>query len=238
LTPAATVEIVDDGDRLSAVNACDYGAAEFFDPTGFRPSPNRGQLMQFVLQPWELAFAILASWINRQQQESNDYLRTENQVLREYIGKKRILLNDNQRRRLAVKGKMLGRKRLEEVGTLFTPDTILRWHRKLVARKWDYSDRRGSTIGRPRVRQVIVDLVVKLAKENPTWGYDRIQGALANVRYHICDTTVGNILKQHGIEPAPDRKRQTSWATFLKAHWDVLARSTSRPSKSGRKADW
>ena len=90
--------------------------------------------MQFALQPWELAFAILASWINREQQESNDYLRTENQVLREYIGKKRILLNDNQRRRLAVKGRVLGRKRLEEVGTLFTPDTILRWHRKLVAR--------------------------------------------------------------------------------------------------------
>ena len=89
-------------------------------------------------------------------------------MLREYIGKKRMLLNDNQRRRLAVKGKMLGRKRLEEVGTLFTPDTILRWHRKLVAGKWDYSDRRGSTIGRPRVRQVIVDLIVKLAKEKPT----------------------------------------------------------------------
>ncbi len=108
--------------------------------------------MQFVLQPWELAFAILASWINREQQESNDYLRTENQVLKEYIGKKRVLLTDDQRRRLAVKGRVLGRKRLEEVGTLFTPDTILRWHRKLVARKWDFSDRRHSTIGRPRVR--------------------------------------------------------------------------------------
>ncbi len=73
------------------------------------------------------------------------------------------------------------------------------------------------------MRQVIVDLVLKFAKENPTWGYDRIQGALDNVGYHICDTTVGHILKQHGIEPAPDRKRQTSWVTFLKAHWDVLA---------------
>ena len=96
--------------------------------------------MQFVLQPSELAFAILASWVNREQQESNDYLRTENQVLKELVGKKRILLNDGQRRRLAVKGKILGRKRLEEVGTLFTPDTILRWHRKLVAAKHDYSE--------------------------------------------------------------------------------------------------
>ena len=130
--------------------------------------------MQFVLQPWEFAFAILASWINREQQESNDYLQTENQVLKEYFGKQRILLTDDQRRRLAVKGRVLGRKRLEEVGTLFTPDTILRWHRKLVARKSDFSDRRHSTIGRPRVRRVIVDLVLKFAKENSTWGYDRI----------------------------------------------------------------
>ena len=195
--------------------------------------------MQFVLQPWELAFAILASWVHREQQETNDYLRTENQVLKEYIGKKRILLTDDQRCRLAVKGKVLGRKRLEEVGTLFTPDTILRWHRKLVARKWDYSNRRGSTIGRPRVRQVIVDLVVKFAKENPTWGYDRIQGALDNVGYHIADTTVGNILKQHGIEPAPDRKHNRPRGPhFSNRIGTCLPRSTSQRSKYGRKADW
>jgi transposase InsO family protein len=92
----------------------------------------------------------------------------------------------------------------------------------LVARKWDHSEKRKS-VGRPRIRQVIVDLILRFAKENPTWGYDRIQGTLANVGYHISDTTVGNILKAHGIEPAPDRKRQTTWKTFLKAHWDVLA---------------
>ena len=107
--------------------------------------------MQFVLQPWELAFAILASWVNREQQESNEYLWTENQVLKELHGERRILLNDNQRRRLAVKGKILGRKRLEEVGTLFTPDTILRWHRKLVAAKHDYSDQIGRASCRERV---------------------------------------------------------------------------------------
>ncbi len=123
---------------------------------------------------------------------------------------------------MAVKGKILGRKRLEEVGTLFTPDTILRWHRMLVARKWDSSERR-KTVGRPGIRLVIVDLVLRFAKENPTWGYDRIQGALANVGYHISDTTVGNVLKEHGIEPAPVRNRQTTWKTFIKSHWDVLA---------------
>ena len=179
--------------------------------------------MDFVLQPWQLYFVILVGWVQRQQQEVIHYLIAENRVLKERIGKKRILLNDDQRRRLAVKGKLLGRKRLQEIGTLFTPDTILRWHRTLVARRWDYSNRRKNQVGRPRVRQVIVELILRFAKDNPTWGYDRIQGALANVGYRISDTTVGNVLRQHGIEPAPDRKTQTTWGTFLRAHWDVLA---------------
>jgi putative transposase len=93
----------------------------------------------------------------------------------------------------------------------------------LVANKWDYSDRKEKKSGRPRTRQVIVDLTVKFAKENPDWGYDRISGALSNVGYHISDTTIGNILKAHGIEPAPKRKRIGSWATFMKSHWDVMA---------------
>ena len=108
-----------------------------------------------------------------------------------------------------------------ELTTLVTPDTILRWHRELVAQKWDHTHQR-KPVGRPRIRQVIVDLILRFARENPTWGYDRIQGALANVGYRICDTTVSNILKAHGIEPAPERQRQTTWVTFLKAHWDVL----------------
>ena len=86
--------------------------------------------MDFVLQPWQLYFVILAGWFNRQQQEVIEYLRTENHVLKEKLGKKRILLNNDQRRRLAVKGKILGRKVLGEIGTIVTPDTILRWHRK------------------------------------------------------------------------------------------------------------
>ena len=177
--------------------------------------------MDFILQPWQLYLVILAGWINRQQQQVIEYLRTENRVLKEKFGNKRILLNDDQRRRLAVKGKILGRKRLEEVGTLFTPDTILRWHRRLVAKKWDYSQRRKS-VGRPPVKKEIVDLVLRFARENPSWGYDRIQGAVANLGHDLSDQTVGNILKQHGLEPAPDRKRQTTWKTFIKSHWDVL----------------
>ncbi|REK25516.1 MAG: hypothetical protein DWQ42_11235 [Planctomycetota bacterium] len=174
------------------------------------------------MQPWHLLVLCVSGWANRQQQDVIAYLRTENQVLREKLGKKRILLNDDQRRRLAVRGKVLGRRLLGQVGTLFTPDTILRWHRQLVATKWDYSDRRKA-IGRPRVRQQIVELVLRLARENPRWGYARLQGALANLGYEITATTVRNILKAHGIEPAPDRRRSLSWKTFLKSHWDTLA---------------
>ncbi len=177
--------------------------------------------MNFLLQPWHVLLAILAGWVNRQQQQAIEYLRTENQVLKERLGKQRILLNDDQRRRLAVKGKLLGRKALAEIGTLFTPDTILRWHRELVAKKWDTSQQRK--VGRPPLSTEVVELVLQFARENPLWGYDKIAGAVQNVGHAISDESVGNILREHGAEPAPDRKRQTTWAAFLKAHWDVLA---------------
>ena len=165
--------------------------------------------MNFVLQPWQLLLLILAGWINRKQQNVIDYLKTENEVLREKLGKKRILLSDGQRRRLAIKGKILGRKVLMEVAAIVSPDTILRWHRQLVAQKWDYSDRRKA-VGRPGISKEIVELVLRMARENTRWGYDRIQGALANLGYRISDTTVGNILKEHGMEPAPRRNSQTT----------------------------
>jgi transposase len=188
---------------------------------GYRVSSAAGLFMISILQPWQLLLTVLASWLQHEQQKVIEFYQVELKALMEAQGKKRLLLSDEHRRLLAVKGKSLGRKALMELTTIVTPETILRWHRQLIAQKWDTSDKRKT--GRPRVRHAIVDLVVKFAKENPTWGYDRIQGALANVGYHISDTTVGKILKQHGIEPAPDRKRQTSWGTFLKAHWDVLA---------------
>ena len=162
--------------------------------------------MNFILHPWQLLLLILAGWINRQQQAIIEFQRTEIEVLKEKIGKKRILLNDDQRRRLAVKGKVLGRKVLAEIGTIFTPDTILRWHRELIAKKWDYSDRRQRKPGRPAISEEIVKLIVQMAKENTNWGYDRIQGALANLGYKISDQTIGNILKEHGIEPITGKK--------------------------------
>jgi len=106
--------------------------------------------MKALLQPWQLLLLILAGWINRRQQDAIEYLITENRVLREKLGKKQILLTNDQRRRLAIKGKILGRKMLDELAAIVTPKTILRWHRQLVARHWDYSHRRKSP-GRPPV---------------------------------------------------------------------------------------
>ena len=115
--------------------------------------------MSFIIRPWHIFLLGLSGWINRQQQHMIEYLVTENLVLKEKLGKKRILLNDNQRRRLAVKGKILGRKLLLEIATIVTPDTILRWHRQLVAQKWDYSDRRIGRPGRPAVSEEVTQLV-------------------------------------------------------------------------------
>jgi putative transposase len=178
--------------------------------------------MSFIIRPWHIFLLGLSGLINRQQQHVIEYLITENLVLKDKLGKKRILLNDDQRRRLAVKGKILGRKLLLEIATIVTPDTILRWHRQLVAQKWDYSDLRKKRPGRPGVSEEVTQLVLQMARDNPSWGYDRIQGASSDIGHEISDTTVGNILRANGIEPAPERKRRTTWKTFLKAHWEVL----------------
>lgn len=157
----------------------------------------------------------------KEQEKVIDYLHTENQVLREKLGSRRILLNDNQRRRLAVKGKVLGRKTLQEFTTVAQADTILWWHRQLVVQN-GYTAR-GKGMGRPRTDQAIVGLALQMARENASWGYKRIQGALDNLGHRVCSSTVANILKAHGVEPAPGRRRQLRWCVFLKAHWDALS---------------
>jgi hypothetical protein len=176
--------------------------------------------MSNAIQPFHLLVIALAGWLNRQQQVVIDYLIEENRVLKEQLGGQRLLFTDEQRMRLAVKAKLLGRRGLDELETLVTPDTLLAWHRKLIAKKWTYA-RKGS--GRPRLAQEITDLVLLMARENTSWGYDRIQGALDNLGHIVAPNTVKNILKRHGIEPAPEREKRTSWKTFLKAHWDVMA---------------
>jgi putative transposase len=158
-----------------------------------------------LLQPWQLLMLVLAGWINRQQQEVIEYLVEENRVLRKKVGKKRVLLTADPRLRLGVKGKVLGRKLPGEFASIACPETILRRNRELEAENWDYSRGRKKA-GRPAIPQEIVDLVVKLAKENPGWGYNRIQGAVGNPGHSISDTAIGKILRAHGIEPAPERK--------------------------------
>lgn len=176
--------------------------------------------MTNVMQPFHLLVIAFAGWLNRQQQTVIDYFIEENRVLKEQLGDRRLQFTDRQRRRLAVKAKALGREGLNEIDTLVTPDTLLAWHRKLIAQKWTYPRRRP---GRPSIDQELTELVVRIAKDNPKWGYDRIQGALSNVGYKISASSVGNILKKHGIEPAPQRGKHTSWKNFLKAHWDMIA---------------
>lgn len=178
--------------------------------------------MNFILQPWQLFFAILVGWVNEYSRRRIDYLQTEVEILKEAFGKKRILLTNDQRRRLAEKGKPLGRKGLAEISSFFSPDTIFRWHRQLIAQKWTYANDQ-KPVGRPSTPKDVVDLILQLAKENPTWGYDRIADSLATVGHKVSDQTVGNVLKGHGIEPAPKRKAQMTWGTFLKAHWEQLS---------------
>ncbi len=129
--------------------------------------------------------------------------------------RQRPRLTDSQRRRLAVRGQRLGRRALAQVAGIVTPDTILRWYRMLIAKKYDGSARRGR--GRPMTAGGIADLAVRMAVENPRWGYTRIRGALANLGHTIARNTVKRILKDHGIEPAPERGRRTPWKTFLQA---------------------
>ena len=122
--------------------------------------------MYSILQPIDLVLIAIAGWMNERQRLINAYLMEENRVQRELFGTKRLRLTDDQRRRLAVKGKALGRKLLREVACIVAPDTILAWYRKLVAMKWDYSHRRRP--GRPRLTGDIRQLVVRMALENRT----------------------------------------------------------------------
>ena len=129
----------------------------------------------------------------------NEYLATENRILLNQI-KGRLRLTDGERKTLAEIGKRLGKKALEEVANIVKPDTLLGWHRRLIAKKFDGSKNRYYP-GRPRVDEEIEALVVQFAGENRSWGYDRIAGAVANLGYRVSDQTVGNILKRHGIPP-------------------------------------
>src|SRR3954463_6940471 len=174
-----------------------------------------------MLDPFQFLLIAIAGWMNQRQLQVIEYLREENRVLREQLGNRRLHFNDDQRRRLAVRAKGLGRRLLVEVTTLVTPDTLLAWHRKLIAQKYDGSAQRGP--GRPRIASAIEALVVRLAEENRDWGYRRIQGALSHLGHKVARSTMAAILERHGLEPAPERGRQTTWKEFLARHWELMA---------------
>ena len=165
----------------------------------------------------------IAGWMNRQQQHVIEYLREENRILREKLGQKRIILNDSQKRRLAVAAVKLGRDLLRQCGTLFSPDTLLRWHRWLIARKYDGSDCRGKRGPVAKKANSIRKLVLRMAADNPQWGYGHIHGELIGLGYEVSWQTVRRVMLDAGLLPDPDRPYKTTWKEFLRTHWESLA---------------
>lgn len=170
---------------------------------------------------WKTLLAYITASVDQELLLRTEYLVAENRILRAQI-EGRVRLNDGERRTLAEIGKRLGKSVLEDVASIVRTETILAWHRKLVARKFDGS-RTWKYPGRPRISAEIEELVVRVATANRSWGYDRIAGALRNLGHAVSDQTIGNILKRHGIPPAPDRRGTSTWKEFIRSHLDVLA---------------
>lgn len=170
------------------------------------------------LFPIRMLLLTVSGWVYRHQLDTIAYLVEENRVLKVQLGGKRLKLNDDQRRRLAAKARLLGRRTLNQIATIVTPDTLIRWHHRLIALKWTFKTTR---VGRPGLMKAIAALIVRFAIANPSWGYCRIQGELKDVGHKIASTTIANVLKANGIKPAPDRP--SSWRAFLKAHWGEIA---------------
>ncbi len=177
--------------------------------------------MSTPIQPWTFLVVAVAGWIQRDQQAAIVYLLEENRVLKARLRGRKLRFTDDERRRLAVKGKALDRKLLAEVAGIVTTETLLAWHRRLIARKRNYSARRKRA-GRPRVMVELTELTVRLAKDNPHWGHTRIRGTLSNLGHTVARSTIANILREHGVEPARERSERTPWCTFLTAHWEFV----------------
>ena len=173
------------------------------------------QVLQFLV-------VAVAGWINQQPRDVIDSLQEENRVLREQLGPGRLRFTDAQRRRLAAQATSLGRRGLRDLHTLVTPDTLLRWHRQLIARQYDGSGRRGP--GRPRVMDTIRRLIVRMATENREWGYPRIRGALGNLGHQVARGTA----LVHGSR-ALGEPRSTSWPSWRQQVPDRDMKSSVHP---------
>ena len=169
---------------------------------------------------WKILLAYITGSVDQELLLRNEYLATEHRILRNQLTG-RVRLSEGERKALAEIGHRLGKQALQDVANIVKPETILGWHRKLVAQKFDGSQHRQAP-GRPKIAKEIEALVVRMAQENRSWGYDRIVGALANLGYTLSAPTVGNILKRHGLLPAPERKKTTTWQEFIRTHMDML----------------
>jgi putative transposase len=169
---------------------------------------------------WKTMVAYITGTVDQELLVCNEYLAMENRILRNQL-KGRLRLSDGERKALAVIGQKLSKQALQEVATIVKPGTILSWHRKSVAQKFDGSKQRKAP-GRPMIDPALEALVVRMAQENRAWGYDWIVGTLANLGHTISDQTVGTILKRHGLPPAPERKTTTTWREFIRMHLEVL----------------
>ena len=169
---------------------------------------------------WKKLLGSITASVDEELRLRNAYLAAENRVLRKQMCG-RVPLTDRDRKALAAIGKQLGRQALEAIATVAKPDTILAWHRKCRDPQ-TVSAQEPHAVGRPRIAKELEDLVVRMARENRSWGYDRIVGALGNLGYTISDQTVGNILKRHGLPPAPECKKTVTWREFIRIHLDML----------------
>jgi len=171
---------------------------------------------------WAIIVGRITGTVDEHVFRSFEYTLKENRIYRSRFHG-RFTFTDAERIELAKAAKPVGRALLADIATLVTPDTLLRWHRRLVENVASTQRPADLTpIGRPPTDSIVVELVLRFARENRSWGYDRIVGALAELGHVISDSTVGNILREHGIDPAPERKRQTTWTDFIAAHKDVL----------------
>ena len=171
---------------------------------------------------WILWVAAIAGFVDKRQLKEIEFKDEEIKVLKEIIlrNHKRIPLSNDQRRRLAVKAKELGREHLFKIGSLFMPDTLLAWYRKLVAEK--YNGQANKHGGRAKLNQAIVNLILKFSDENPSWGYTRIRNVLKNLGHIVGRTTVREVLRDHGRTPGGDRTKRIKWRQFIASHLDVL----------------
>jgi hypothetical protein len=166
---------------------------------------------------------MVSGWVHRHQLIVMEFPQAENRLLKGRLRGRRIRFTDAEHALLARKAKALGRKALLELDTIVSPDTLMRWHRRLVAQKRNFAARRRP--GRPGIMRQISELIVRMARDNPGWGYTRFQGALTNLNHTVGRGTIANVLKRNGIEPSLERSRRTSRSTFLKAHWKMPAAS-------------